>query len=75
MILLRSDVDAHALRRQGWSISAIARHLGRDRSIPTQSPAITWARPPTKGSKGGRPAGFGKTIYRRRNNSSGRSTR
>jgi transposase len=25
------DVDAHALRRQGWSISAIARHLGRDR--------------------------------------------
>jgi transposase len=25
------DVDAHALRRQGWTISAIARHLGRDR--------------------------------------------
>jgi transposase len=25
------DVDAHALRRQGWSISAIARHLGHDR--------------------------------------------
>ncbi|MCX4751026.1 IS21 family transposase [Kitasatospora sp. NBC_01287] len=24
-------MDAHALRRQGWSISAIARHLGRDR--------------------------------------------
>lgn len=23
------DVDAHALRRQGWSISAIARHLGQ----------------------------------------------
>ncbi|WP_371582124.1 hypothetical protein [Streptomyces sp. NBC_01314] len=24
-------MDAHALRRQGWTISAIARHLGRDR--------------------------------------------
>ena len=25
------DVEAHALRKRGWSISAIARHLGRDR--------------------------------------------
>ena len=25
------DVDIHALRRRGWSISAIARHVGRDR--------------------------------------------
>jgi transposase len=25
------DIDVHALRRQGWTISAIARHLGRDR--------------------------------------------
>jgi transposase len=25
------DVEAHALRRRGWSISAIARHLGHDR--------------------------------------------
>ncbi|MFI1539593.1 hypothetical protein [Streptomyces anandii] len=24
-------MDAHALRRQGWTISAIVRHLGRDR--------------------------------------------
>ncbi|WP_330358848.1 hypothetical protein [Streptomyces chartreusis] len=24
-------MDAHALRRQGWTISAIARHMGRDR--------------------------------------------
>ena len=32
LVLTREeDVDAHALRRQGWSISAIARHLGRDR--------------------------------------------
>ena len=25
------DVEASALHKQGWSISAIARHLGRDR--------------------------------------------
>lgn len=25
------DVEAKALRARGWSISAIARHLGRDR--------------------------------------------
>ena len=25
------DVEAHALAKQGWSISAIARHLDRDR--------------------------------------------
>lgn len=31
MLTREEDVDAHALRRQGWSISAIARHLGRDR--------------------------------------------
>ena len=24
-------MEAHALRRQGWAVSAIARHLGRDR--------------------------------------------
>jgi transposase len=31
MLTQEEDVDAHALRRQGWTISAIARHLGRDR--------------------------------------------
>jgi hypothetical protein len=31
MLTREEDVDAHALRRQMWSISAIARHLGRDR--------------------------------------------
>ena len=30
MLTQEDDIDAHALRR-GWSISAIARHLGRDR--------------------------------------------
>ena len=31
MITHGEDVELHALRRQGWSISAIARHLGLDR--------------------------------------------
>jgi transposase len=31
MITREDDVDAHALRRRGWTISAIARHLGHDR--------------------------------------------
>ncbi len=31
MLTGEDDVDAHALSRQGWTISAIARHLGHDR--------------------------------------------
>jgi IS30 family transposase len=31
MLTQEDDVDAHALRKGGWSIPAIARHLGRDR--------------------------------------------
>ena len=31
MLAWEEDVDAYSLRQQGWSISAIARHLGRDR--------------------------------------------
>ena len=31
MLTWENDVEATALRSQGWSISAIARHLGRDR--------------------------------------------
>jgi transposase len=30
MLSLEEDVEAHALRSRGWSISAIARHLARD---------------------------------------------
>jgi transposase len=30
MLTWEEDVEAHALRERGWSISAIARHLGRD---------------------------------------------
>ena len=31
MLRWGDDVEVHALRRRGWSISAIARHTGRDR--------------------------------------------
>ena len=31
MLTQGEDVEAHALRQRGWSISAIARHLDRDR--------------------------------------------
>jgi predicted transcriptional regulator len=31
MLTWEDDVEAHALRKQGWTISAIARHLERDR--------------------------------------------
>jgi len=31
MLTHGEDVEAHALRKRGWSYSAIARHLGRDR--------------------------------------------
>ena len=31
MFTQEEDVEAHALRKRGWSVSAIARHLGRDR--------------------------------------------
>ena len=31
MLTQGEDVEVHALRQRGWSISAIARHLDRDR--------------------------------------------
>ncbi len=31
MITQGEDVEIHALKNQGWTISAIARHVGRDR--------------------------------------------
>ena len=31
MLTREDDIDAHALHKRGWTISAIARHLGRDR--------------------------------------------
>lgn len=31
MLAQEDDVNIHALRKRGWSISAIARHVGWDR--------------------------------------------
>ena len=31
MLTQEDDVEIHALARRGWSVSAIARHTGRDR--------------------------------------------
>ena len=31
MLTEEDDVEIHALARRGWSVSAIARHAGRDR--------------------------------------------
>ena len=31
MLTREDEIDVHALRRQGWTICAITRHLGRDR--------------------------------------------
>jgi len=31
MLTQEDDVEIHALARRGWSVSAIARHAGRDR--------------------------------------------
>ena len=47
MLTQEEDVEIHALRKQGWTISAIARHTGRDRktirrpSAPYGSPRLS----------------------------------
>lgn len=33
MLTREEDIDVHALRKRGWTISAIARHLRRDRGV------------------------------------------
>src|SRR5215210_2512268 len=44
MLTREDDVDIHALHRQGWTVSAIARHTGRDRK--TVRAYLTGARLP-----------------------------
>lgn len=44
MLSWEADVEAHALREQGWTISAIARHMGHDRK--TIRAYLTGARVP-----------------------------
>ena len=46
MLTWEEDVEAAALRKRGWSISAIARHLGRDRK--TIRAYLTGVREPGK---------------------------
>src|SRR4051794_17471499 len=43
MLTEEDDVEIHALARRGWSVSAIARHTGRDRK--TVRKYLTGARP------------------------------
>ena len=56
MLTHGEDVEAHALKQRGWTISAIARHLGRDRktvrasSTGSESPACEPARQRTRWS-------------------------
>lgn len=51
MITQGEDVEIHALQKQGWSLSAIARHVGRDRKTVRaylngdRQPAATSRRP------------------------------
>ena len=52
MLTREDDVDACALHRQGWTISAIARHLGHDRK--TIRPTSRAGEPPGRGP--GQPA-------------------
>jgi hypothetical protein len=61
MLTREDDIDVHALRRQGWTISAIARHLGRDRKTIRM---LLWMSSATEAllsglSGGARRAGYG----------------
>jgi transposase len=54
MLTEEDDVEIHALARRGWSVSAIARHTGRDRKTvrkylcgpgPSRQPAVSCLEP------------------------------
>jgi transposase len=54
MLTEEDDVEIHALARRGWSVSAIARHTGRDRKTvrrylagppPSREPAPSCVEP------------------------------
>src|SRR5664279_4357654 len=46
MLTQGEDVEVHALAGRGWSISAIARHLGRDRKTVRAYVSVHWAHTP-----------------------------
>jgi len=50
MFSVGEDVEAAALSKRGWSISAIARHLGRDRKT-VRSYLAGERSPPVRSSK------------------------
>jgi transposase len=50
MLTLEDDVEIHALARRGWSVSAIARHTGRDRKTVTSTGLSSSARSLSSGS-------------------------
>ena len=58
MLTQGEDVEVHALARRGWSVSAIARHLGRDRK--TVRACLTGKRQP--GPPGDREAGSAGAV-------------
>ncbi len=41
MLTWEDDLEVHALRKRGWSISAIARHTGFDRKTVRKYLAVT----------------------------------
>jgi len=47
MLTEEDDVEIHALARRGWSVSAIARHTGRDRKTVSKYLAGPHVRSPT----------------------------
>lgn len=64
MLTQEEDVEIHALRKQGWSISAFARHSGRDRKTVrayrgVKAPRIR-ARPASADDQGAHHAGMGR---------------
>jgi hypothetical protein len=46
MLTQEDDVEIQALAGRGWSVSAIARHTGRDRNYADLRVMPTWLRKP-----------------------------
>ena len=67
MITREEDVDIHALARQGWTITAIARHVGRDRK--TVRNYLNGKRVPGVRQRASRPV---RTVRRVRDREAGR---
>lgn len=61
MLTWRDDVEMHALRERGWSISAIARHLDRDRK--TVRAYLSGDREPGRPKTGARGFGWSHRLW------------